>query len=183
VVQVKDAQNNVATYEYEPFGNLAKATDAAGNVATYAYDTRGRKVTANDPDLGTSTFTYDVLDKLTTQTNAASEVTALSYDLLGRLVQRVEPGLTSAWAWDSSGPRASASLPGHTNGGYTHHPPTMPDARPGADHRQQRHHAITTAYDAASRVSKVTTLGLRRHCGYNATGYQHQPPTHHPEVY
>ncbi|HWE20362.1 MAG TPA: hypothetical protein VG758_24825, partial [Hyphomicrobiaceae bacterium] len=120
VVQVKDADNKTTSYQYEPFGNLAKVTDAAGNVTTYGYDTRGRKVTANDPDLGTSTYTYDVLDKVKAQTNAAAEVTTLSYDLLGRVTQRVEPGLTSTWTWDTAGPKGIGKLAAaSTNAGYT----------------------------------------------------------------
>jgi RHS repeat-associated protein len=177
VLQVKDADNNVTSYEYEPFGNLAKVTDALGNVRTFGYDIRGRTVAANDPDMGSWTYTYDVLDALKTQTDAAGAVTTVSYDLLGRAIQRVEPGFTSTWTWDTApkgiGRLASAS----TNGGYSRS--HTYDALGRQDQVQITingvPYTIATSYDAASRVSKVTyPSSFAVAYSYNATGYQYQ---------
>jgi YD repeat-containing protein len=112
-------------------------------------------VTVNDPDQGT--VTYDVLDKVKTQTNAAGEVTTLSYDLLGRLTQRLEPGMTSAWTWDTATNRIGKPATASTSGGYlrTHLYDAM--GRPEKVTIALGSETFTTAaeYDAASRVAKV----------------------------
>jgi RHS repeat-associated protein len=175
VVEVKDAQNNTTTYEYEPFGNLTKTTDPLGNVSTRTYDTRGRKIGSSDPDTGVTAYTYDVLDKLKTQTNAASEVTTLSYDLLGRVIQRVEPGLTSTWTWDTAAKGIGKLATAATDSGYlrTH----SFDALGRPDKVQLtiggETYTTTSEYDTASRISKVFyPSGFAVAYSYNPTGYQ-----------
>jgi YD repeat-containing protein len=105
-------------------------------------------------------------------------VTSLTYDLLGRVTQRVEPGVTSTWTWDSSGPKGIGKLAtAATNGGYsrTHtydslgRPDQVQFTINGATY------AITTGYDTASRLARVSyPSGFAVSYGYNATGYQSQ---------
>ncbi|HEY7550089.1 MAG TPA: RHS repeat-associated core domain-containing protein, partial [Hyphomicrobiaceae bacterium] len=176
-VQVTDAESHATTYEYEPFGGLAKVTDAVGNVTTVTYDTRGRKTAISDPDMGSWTYAHDVLDQPKMQTNAAGEVTTFSYDLLGRLVQRVEPGLTSTWTWDTSpngiGKLASASTGASYTRTHTYDALGRPDQVQITINGTP--YTITTGYDAASRLSTVTyPSGFAVTYGYNATGYQYQ---------
>src|SRR5262249_1782321 len=53
VISAADAQGNVATFYYDPFGNAVQTVDATGhNIVTATYDLRGRKIASSDPDLG-----------------------------------------------------------------------------------------------------------------------------------
>src|SRR5262249_33941365 len=74
VISAADAQGNVTTFYYDPFGNPVRTVDATGkNIVSATYDPRGRKISSTDPDLGTWTYGYDVLGELKTQTDAKSQ--------------------------------------------------------------------------------------------------------------
>src|SRR5262249_42598903 len=96
VASVSDAQGNVTTYYYDPFGNPVQTVDATGkNVVVNAYDLRGRKTQTNDPDLGIWSYNYNTLSQLVSQIDAKNQPSQtpsaqFTYDVLGRLTQRVE---------------------------------------------------------------------------------------------
>jgi len=116
---VTDALSHPTNYVYDAFGDLKTVTDFAGNVTSNAYDLRGHKTASSDPDMGSWAYTYDGLGELLTQLDANSQTTTLTYDVLDRVTQRVEPGLTSNWTWDTAthgiGELASAT----TSAGYS----------------------------------------------------------------
>jgi len=112
------------TREYDPLGNLVRATDAARNVISIVYDSQGRKTALYDPDLGVVSYCHDALGQLkaqqdqklrggttpgacptiadvgTTASDVAGWVT-MAYDTLGRQTARSEPDLKSNWYYDS----------------------------------------------------------------------------------
>ena len=103
VVSVADAQGNVTTYYYDPFGKPVQTIDATGkNVVTATYDQRGRKTQTNDPDLGLWNYGYNALGQVVSQQDAKLQTTSFTYDLLGRLIERDEADLKSCWFYDSA---------------------------------------------------------------------------------
>ena len=102
VVQTINARNKLMQFAFDPFGNPVKTLDPNGNTITLAYDIRGRKTAMTDPDMGNWTYAYDVLGEMLRQIDAKGQTTTVSYDLLGRVVKRQEPGLNSAWTWDTA---------------------------------------------------------------------------------
>ncbi|PZN81555.1 MAG: hypothetical protein DM484_08290, partial [Candidatus Methylumidiphilus alinenensis] len=102
VVQTINAHNKLMQFAFDPFGNPVKTLDPNGNTITLAYDIRGRKTAMTDPDMGAWSYGYDVLGEMTRQTDAKGQTTTVSYDVLGRVVKRQEPGLNSAWTWDTA---------------------------------------------------------------------------------
>ncbi|MEU6978816.1 ricin-type beta-trefoil lectin domain protein [Streptomyces sp. NPDC046371] len=78
-------------YEYDPRGQLAKATSSTDEAHpwSWTYDKRGRMETATDPDTGTTVTTYDDRDRPVTVANARGTVWN-SYDELSRPKQQRE---------------------------------------------------------------------------------------------
>ena len=176
-VSVTDAENNVASYAYDPFGNMLQAIDAAGNVTSNSYDRRGRKIAANDPDMGAWSYSYNVLDQLTSQTDAKGQTTTLTYDLLGRMVQRIEPDLTSVWTYDTAAYGIGKLATAETNGGYQRSHTYDALGRPDGTTLtiDGVGYSFTTTYDAVSRVSQISyPSGLTVQYSYNAIGYRTQ---------
>jgi YD repeat-containing protein len=174
IASVTDAIGKATSYAYDAFGNLVSTTDSAGNVSTATYDAAGRKVAMNDPDMGAWSYSYDVLGQLKTQTDAKAQTTTLSYDLLGRVTQRVEPGLTSSWVYDTApmgiGKLASAS----TDAGYTRQQFYDGQGRPSQTSITILGDTsnISTYYDANGRINQVAyPSGFMVAYSYNAYGY------------
>jgi RHS repeat-associated protein len=99
VVQVTDAQGNITSYTYDPFGS-PKTTTAAGVVTTLSFDVRARKKQMVDPDLGTWDYDYNALGELIWQRDAKLQITTMTYDKLGRMTARSEADLVSNWYYD-----------------------------------------------------------------------------------
>ncbi len=117
LVSTEDNLNNIATYEYEPFGNLRTLTDSNNNTTTNLYDLRGRKTGMDDPDMGIWSYTYNALGELVSQTDAKSQTVTMTYDKLGRMTQRVEAEGTSTWVYDyASGSNYAAGQTAHSIG-------------------------------------------------------------------
>ncbi|MCX4386086.1 ricin-type beta-trefoil lectin domain protein [Micromonospora peucetia] len=77
-------------YEYDPRGQMVKATHSADPTRpwTWTYDQRGRMATATDPDTGTTSTTYDHRDRTQTVTNARDVTVWNGYDELSRPTQQ-----------------------------------------------------------------------------------------------
>jgi len=102
----------LASYFYDPAGNLTMIADAAPtpNKLTATYDNLGRKTSMVDPDRGTWIYTWDGLGRLDSQTDAKAIIISHKYDGIGRLQQRFlktsadpSPVLESTWQYDLNG--------------------------------------------------------------------------------
>jgi len=113
VKAVTDPNNKVTSFEYEPFGGLAKTVDPNGNVIRVEYDNLGRKTALRDPNLGHIEYVVDPLGRTISQmspkqrakfnaNNLESEKTRTRYDKLDRMVARYEPDLESHWIFDTA---------------------------------------------------------------------------------
>ncbi|MEU8762992.1 ricin-type beta-trefoil lectin domain protein, partial [Streptomyces sp. NPDC048659] len=73
-------------YEYNPRGQLVKATSSTDEAHpwSWTYDNRGRMATATDPDTGTTITKYDDRDRPLTVTNARGITIWNGYDELSR---------------------------------------------------------------------------------------------------
>lgn len=174
IASVTDAIGKVTAYAYDPFGNLLVTTDSAGNVITAAYDAAGRKIAMSDPDMGAWSYTYDVLGQIKTQTDAKGQVTTLSYDLLGRITQRVEPGLTSNWTYDTAPMGVGKPAGATTNAGYSRSHFYDGQGRPSQTSITILGDTsnVSTYYNADGRMSMVAyPSGFMVEYVYNARGY------------
>jgi RHS repeat-associated protein len=183
VVSVADAQGNVTTFSYDPFGNLLRTVDATGhNVVTATYDLRGRKTASADPDLGTWTYSYNSLSQLVSQIDAKSQTSQFTYDLLGRLTQRVEPDMTASWTYDTAqygiGKLASASAAGPAAGSNPYQRSMTYDnlGRPVQVSTTVDGVPVQMAatYDGSGRLSTVTHSLFTVKYSYTSLGYVQQ---------
>ena len=178
VVQTINARNKLMQFAFDPFGNPVKTLDPNGNTILLAYDIRGRKTAMTDPDMGNWTYAYDVLGEMLRQIDAKGQTTTVSYDVLGRVVKRQEPGLNSAWTWDTA-PKGIGKLAAESsdNGfarsyAYDNYGRLVQTTTSisGAGSFYQ-----STLYDAYGRVSSFTQpTGLSVVNVYNSYGYLSQ---------
>lgn len=143
-----------------------------------ANDIRGRKTQTRDPDLGLWRYEYNALGELVKQTDAKNQVSTMAYDKLGRMTQRIEPGLTSDWVWDTSPTRGKGKLyQAKTGAGYSRTHSYDDKGRPvqtwsnfggtGDPLLIQ-----TTAYDSAGRIfTQAYPSNFSVKHVYNALGY------------
>jgi RHS repeat-associated protein len=175
VVQTIDAKGNSLAFSFDPFGNPLKTIDPKGNAVTLSYDLRGRKIAMTDPDMGAWSYGYDVLGEMLWQKDAKGQITYVSYDLLGRVVKRQEPGLNSAWTWDSA-PKGIGKLAAESsdNGfarsyaydNYGRLAQTTTSIGGAGTYYQ------STVYDGLGRVASFTQpTGLSTVNVYNGNGY------------
>ena len=175
-VSVTDAQGNVTTYAYDPFGSLVRTNDPAGNQIVNVYDLRGRKTQTTDPDLGLWKYEYNALGELTKQTDAKNQVTTLTYDKLGRMVQRIEPGLTSDWIYDTAAYGKGKLYQAKTSLGYIRTHVYDNKGRPQSTQSNlgTGNPVLTTSstYDTVGRAATSTyPSGVSVKQVYNAWGY------------
>lgn len=115
-IEVKDALNQVYTFNYDPLGrmlsqtraggtmsfeydnvgNRKKRTDYAGRVTNYTYDNLNRLTkiqydlgTGNDVDKPQATYNYDDISRLTSAVNEAGTV-SFNYDNRGRVINTTD---------------------------------------------------------------------------------------------
>lgn len=177
---VTDAMGNVTTYAYEPFGDLFYVLNPAGQSESMTiYDIRGHKTYGYSVDMGGWIYEYDTLGELVKQTDAKQQVTSFSYDKLGRMTQRVEPGLTSDWIYDTAPAYGKGKLyQAKTSAGYirTHYydnkgRPQITVSNLGAAGGNPLLFSSTT-YDAAGRpFEQYYPSGFSTKRVYNSIGY------------
>lgn len=103
ISQVKDNQNNITKFFYEPHGEYIRRVEAPGNVVyEMGYDIQGNRTSLDDPDMGAWSYTFDGLGQLRSQTDAKNQTTSITYDTLNRLKTRTVGGETSTWHYDGT---------------------------------------------------------------------------------
>ncbi len=180
LIQVVDANNVIADYRYDAFGNLVEVEDGVSNFTNNNYDIRGRKISMSDPDMGYWTYQYNALGELTAQTDAKNQTVTMSYDLLGRLVARTELEGTSTWTYDIAsqgiGKLASVSGAEGKDEAYTYDSLGRPDATTTSIDGLT--YSSGQNYDAFGRLATVFypashhyPLGFEVSNVYNSYGY------------
>lgn len=100
-VAIKDP-SGTSTFEYGPFGRLAKSTSSAGEVSRYSYDGFGRITSATEPNRGTTTRTFDGFGNLVETTDAMGRTMKWTYDTGGRPLTRTDNDGLATWTWDTA---------------------------------------------------------------------------------
>jgi RHS repeat-associated protein len=114
---LSDADNPVATVEYDKVGRKLAEVDEMGRRKELEYDGLGRLVAVRLPnphsgliDSGAlvTRYGYDDVGNKTSQTDALNRVTRWTYDKMGRELTRTLPlGQTESFGYDDAGQRTS----------------------------------------------------------------------------
>lgn len=128
---LKDAENNLATFEYDGFDRLSKTrypkpTKGAGTSSTTDYEQLLNYDANSNPgsrrlrDTSSIAFTYDNLDRVTLKDLPGAEPdVSYAYDNLGRLTTATQTGNNLTFGYDALSRKTSESGPlGTTSFGY-----------------------------------------------------------------
>ncbi|MFF3425716.1 RHS repeat-associated core domain-containing protein [Streptomyces sp. NPDC002602] len=148
---VKDPEGRLTDFDFQPDGQIAKATAPDGSVTEYTYrygdlvsvknpegrtstrffDTAGRPTVVTDSAGAAGTLTYDKLNQIRTSTDPLGQKTTLGYDDNGNLTTLTDArDNTTVWEYDQAERPKAATDP------------------LGAK--------VTFSYDGAGRIARVT---------------------------
>lgn len=163
---VKDAKNNLTTYQYDGHDRLFKTrypspttvnTSSTTDYEQYGYDASGNVVSVRKRNGQTVTLAYDNLNRLLTRSYPAiADNVSFGYDLLGRrtAANYANASHNVGYAWDNAGRLTSTTAGGKTLA-YQYDPAgnrtrlTWPETS----------FYVTTTYDALNRPSAIKELG------------------------
>jgi RHS repeat-associated protein len=164
---VKDAKNNLTTYQYDGHDRRIKTlfpdkvtagVSSATDYEQYGYDNNGNPTSLRKRNAQSLALVYDNLNRLTARTYpTAADNIAFAYDLLGRrtAANYANGSYSIAYAWDNAGRLTSTTAGGKTVS-YQYDPAgnrirtTWPEATP---------FYVTTTYDALNRPTAIKELG------------------------
>lgn len=108
-VETVGADERRWAYAYDTDGRLAEARLDGQVVERYAYDHEGRRIASECRAAGSGPvqYAYDALDRMRSRGGVQ-----FAYDADGRMVERVERGLSTRYAYDASGFLAQVLFPG-----------------------------------------------------------------------
>ena len=102
--QVKDANGNITTFEYNALNQVTKKIDPIGNTWLYEYDLSGNRTTMTDGNGQVTHFSYDVNGQLTLIDYPDPETdVSFSYDAAGQRVTMSDELGTTTWVYDFLG--------------------------------------------------------------------------------
>jgi RHS repeat-associated protein len=139
-----------ATFEYDAWGRETAQVRADGSVTRFQYDRCGRRTATVDPAGGVTRIAYTPAGRIRAVTSPAGRAETLEYDRCGRPIARTgSNGQRWEISWDAEGrPVAVAEPDGRVQRyGYD------------ADGHLSVAGSQTLTYDAAGRVTTVTTAG------------------------
>ena len=130
VATLKDAVNNLTTYEYDGFNRLKKlrypAATAGANASSttdyeeYGYDPSGNKTSERRRDGLMIASTYDTLNRLRTIDKPGAELDVTnSYDNFDNLITASQTGSSVTWGYDALG-RVTSEAQGLGTVSYTY---------------------------------------------------------------
>jgi YD repeat-containing protein len=92
VSEYSDASTLYATtqYFYDAADRLRQVKDAQSNTTSIQYDWLGRKTGMDDPDMGVWTYAYDSRGNMASQIDARGEELTFAYDDLSRLIRKTD---------------------------------------------------------------------------------------------
>lgn len=91
IATIKDANNNITTYQYDGFDRLDKAVYPDASYEQNTYDANSNLLTFRTRSGNTVTSTYDTHNRLKTQTPSGLATRTFTYDLAGRRTKTNTP--------------------------------------------------------------------------------------------
>jgi RHS repeat-associated protein len=93
---VTDPENNVTTYGYDSYGNIASVTNPTGKATHYTYDSIGQKLAQITTEGYKTQWKYDKNGKVLREIYPDSGVKRVVYDSTGQILLEVSPNLYNA---------------------------------------------------------------------------------------
>lgn len=170
---VKDAKNNLTTYQYDGFDRKVRTlypdkatanTSSTTDFEQYGYDNNGNITSHRKRNGQIVTLAYDNLNRLLTRSYpAVADNISYSYDLLGRRLSAnyLDASHGISYAWDNAGRLTSTTAGGKTLT-YQYDPAgnrtrvTWPETS----------FFVTTSYDALNRPTAILELGTTHLASY-----------------
>lgn len=162
LVATADPLGNVSSTYYDPIGRPLEVTDPDGNTSSYSYDPAGNKLTSTDPLGSTTTFGYAADGELTSVTDASGSTTRYTYDGIGDVLTATDPlGETATWTYDADGNDLTATDRNGNVTDYTYDALGRQTTAAYGVTSSATYDTVTTAYDQASRPTKIVDNGTR----------------------
>ena len=86
LIQQKNGNNDVTTFEFDTLGNQISRQDARGYITTYEYDDAGHKISETDALHHQQTWVYDADGRLKKHTDLGKHETSYEYNTNGLLL-------------------------------------------------------------------------------------------------
>nr|WP_281174046.1 RHS repeat-associated core domain-containing protein [Methylomicrobium agile] len=169
---VKDAKNNLTTYQYDGHDRQLKTfypdkttagVSSASDYEQAAYDANGNIVSLRQRNGQSLTLAYDNLNRLVSRTYpTTADNISFSYDLVGRQTAANQSGYAISYSYDNAGRLTSTTAGGKTLS-YQYDPAgnrtrlTWPEAAA---------FYVTTTYDALNRPTALLENGSVSLAGY-----------------
>lgn len=104
---IRNAKNEVLTYDYDAAGRLIEIKDPTGSSTKFKYDLFDRRIEMQDPNTGTTKTTYNALGLPAVTLDSLQTETRASYDLLGRKIslkvqEKSGDAHTDTWDYDKA---------------------------------------------------------------------------------
>ena len=107
VVSVTDPKGIATTYTWNGLGDLTREVSADRGTLNYSYDSAGNLNIQTDARGIITSYSHDALNRPTHAAYADGTATDYQYDSgsngLGRLSRLVDPGVSTAWSYDTQG--------------------------------------------------------------------------------
>jgi RHS repeat-associated protein len=189
VTQKTDALNRVTRWTYDLAGNLATVIDASGAKTSYFHDALGRLVHQTDAALNSTYFAYDLVGNRTSVVDPLGAISSHAFDGNGNLLATTSPndqiiryvynevnqlverrysfnGITyvETFTYTLTGQRESVT----DSRGVTRYRYDIRDRL--VERIDPDGLKVNYSYDAAGRLTEITTLGGTDSFEYNAHG-------------
>jgi RHS repeat-associated protein len=193
----KTPQNNQTIYGYDQRNRLISVARPLSQTTTYDYDQAGNKIKETRPDTQYRTWdTFDAMNRVKHTTGFLGDPTSYVYDFAGNMTQMTDSkGAIYLFGYDSMNRKNGATYPTDAGGvvrteswSYDANGNLYQYTNPGGqidtytyDNRNRQIESawnvngpdITTTYDAASRVTSVSTADDKT-VGYKYDDANHQ---------
>lgn len=104
VTKMTNALGEATAYEYDPQGNLIKATEPNNAVTTSVFNSQGQMISMTDAEGRVTFFEYDAYGNRNKITDPKGGITSITYDAVGRVLARTDAeNNTIRYEYDGNG--------------------------------------------------------------------------------
>jgi RHS repeat-associated protein len=170
ITQIKDQTGFTTNYAYDSVGRLSELTDGNDNlIASYSYDPAGNVIGAIKGNGTSTTYQYDADNHVTQLTNlapggsSANSAFTYAYNSLGQITSQTSGGATTSFGYDADGELISVSGPGESIQ-YTYDP--------AGNRTSVTENGVVTNYvsNSVNEYTSTTTNGVMTSYEYDANG-------------